>query len=465
VRRCSMSSSLALLVFSGSQLGARGRAEGWTDAAWKLRAALWPSEVDLCIAATAGGFTRMGVLSPGLLVSLLLFMAADAGRHGYQSLLDAFWEEAERVGIDLPCERAPSAASFCNARKKLRPEALRGMLRTLAAGLLARDTQRWHGMRVFAVDGSRLCVQRSEALWESCGAPTGGGTPQVQITTLFELFSEFPVDVEVGPFASSEREQALTHLECLSPGDLLVLDRGYPSFGLLRELAQRGLHFAVRVPCSSTFPAVESFLASQRVDAEIEITPSWEFKRSHPGEEFAPLRLRAVRLRSPAGEDTVILTSLVREEFSKKDIAQLYRRRWRIEEHYKFVKSEHFGQRQFHARNLTGVEQEIYAQALLVVVTRSLTATVTAHTRQPPDQALLPKTRAHMKAAVAAVGRRLVELMLSSDTDRLAALVMRLHAAIHRRIQPIRYGRACPRRSFKPCSKWHAKGRRGATLR
>lgn len=459
MRRCSLSSSFARFVFND---GGRRSGGGWTPGARELLIGLWRSEADLCAAAVPGGFTRAGVLSPGLLVTLLLFMVADAGRHGYQSLLDAFWEEAQRAGIDLPCGRAPSAPSFCNARKKLRPEALRGMLRTLAAGLLARDATRWRGLRVFAVDGSRLCVQRSRTLWESCGAPQGGGTPQVQITTLFELFSEFPLDVEIGPFASSEREQILTHLDCLSPGDLLVLDRGYPSFGLLRELQRRGLHFAVRVPCSSTFPAVESFLASGRCDAEIEIAPSWDFKYAHPAQEHLPLRLRAVRLKGPDGRDTVILTSLARVDFSSDEVAQLYRRRWRIEEHYKLVKSEHFGQRQFHAKTLAGVAQEIYAQALLVVVTRSLSASALAHApaANPPA-----KTRVHVKAALGAVGRRLVELMLDPDADRLAALLHRLQAAIHRRLQRLRPRRACPRRSFKPSSKWHANGRRGAGLR
>jgi hypothetical protein len=423
--------------------------------------ALFRDDVDLAIAAVPGGFTRGGVLSPSLLVMLLLFMAADAGRHGYQILLDAFWDEARSAGIELPSERAPAAASFCNARKKLRPQALRRLLRTLAGVLLARNATRWHGLRVFAIDGSRLSVQRSQELWRSCGSPVGGGAPQVQVTTLFELFAEIPLDVDVGPFCSAERSQAATHLDCLGPGDLLVLDRGYPSFALLRELEHRGLHFAVRAPCASTFPAVVQFLASGRRDAPIEIAPSWEFRRLHR-EPCPPLRLRAVRLRAPDGAPAVILTSLPPEKFSRADVGRLYRRRWRIEEHYKLVKSEHFGQRQFHAKSLAGVEQEIYAQALLLVVARSLAA---AALDRPRTATLRPAPRIHVKATIAAVARHLVELLLRRDADRLAILVVRLHQQIRRRLQPARAPRACPRRSYKPSSKWHAHGRRGTALR
>ena len=461
--RCrSVSSSLGRCVFIP------GTADAPPSATWRGRAShellvrSFESEIDLCAAAVEGGFTRSGVLSPSLLVTLLLFMAADAGRHGYQSVLDAFWDEARRDGLDLPCARAPAAASFCNARRKLRPQALRGMLRTIAGGLLARDARRWRGMRVFAVDGSRASVGRAEELWRDCGGPTGGGTPQVQVSTLFELFGEVPLDVDVAPFAASERAQALTHLDCLRPGDLLVLDRGYPGYDFLRGLLARGLGFAARTPTARTFPAVEAFLASGALDAEIEIAAGRDVLRAHPGEDLPPLRLRAVRLKRFDGSAVVVLTTLPREGFSRKDVAALYRRRWRIEEHYKLVKSEHFGQRQFHAKTLDGVRQEIYAQALLVVVTRSLAAAARAEARRAP---MRPAARVHVKAAVAAVASRLVELLLCDDVRRLAELIETLAERIRRRVEPSRPGRSCPRRSFKPCSKWHANGRRGAGVR
>jgi hypothetical protein len=420
------------------------------------------SEVDLCASAVPGGFTRAGVLSPSLLVMLLLFMAADAGRHGYQSLLDAFWDEARRDGLELPCAEPPAAASFCIARRKLRPQALRSMLRTIAGGVLARDARRWRGMRVFAVDGSRTSVGRAEELWRDCGAPTGGGTPQVQISTLFELFGEVPLDVDVAPFASSERAQALTHLDCLTPGDLLVLDRGYPGYDFLRALLGRGIGFAARTSTASTFPAVEAFLACGALDAEIEIAAGRDVVRAHPGEDLPPLRLRAVRLSGPDGSLVAILTTLPRTRFSRRDIAAIYRRRWRIEEHYKLVKSEHLGQRQFHAKTLDGVRQEIYAQALLVVVARSLAAAARC---RPRAAVLRPSERVHVKAATAAVASRLVEILLLDDSRRLREVLAALAARIRRRVEPSRLGRSSPRRSFKPWSKWHAKGHRGAGVR
>lgn len=409
------------------------------------------------VATTAGGLSRGGVLSAELLVSLLLHLVADAGRNGYQTLLDDFWDEAQSAGIELPSERAPAAASFCNARRRLRPEVVLAVLRRVTGRLLRwRRAQR----RFFAVDGSRQHVQRSEELWRECGGLRNSGSPQVQISVLFELDEQTPLNVEVGPFDASERDQCLAHLPYLRAGDVLVLDRGYPGFGLLWEMQGRRIDFAVRAACSSTFPALERFLASGRQDAIIEIAPSASFRRAHPKIEWVPLRVRAVRLKAHGRADIVILTSLTRREFPRSRLAKLYRRRWKIEEYYKLIKSRHFGSGQLHAKNFAGVKQELFAQALFVAITRLLAA---APSREDPtDRARYP---VHFKAAIKAVSGCLVELLLGDDAERIAILLARLRRRIHRRAQPPRPGRRFPRRSFLPSNKWCCTGPRRKTMR
>jgi hypothetical protein len=76
----------------------------------------------------AADFTRGGPLTPELLVTLPRFVAADAGRRGYGQMLDAFWEEADRSGIALASRGSVSAAAFCKARCKLKPQLLAALL-------------------------------------------------------------------------------------------------------------------------------------------------------------------------------------------------------------------------------------------------------------------------------------------------------------------------------------------------
>lgn len=428
-------------------------------AAHSLLAELRRKDPAMQFATTQAGLTRGGVLSAELLASLLLVLVADAGRHGYQTLLDDFWEEARAAGIAIPGDGAPTAPSFCNARKRLRPEVLLALLGIVVERLLREHPAR---RRYFAVDGSRLNVQRSDELWRTCGGNNGSGSPQVQISVLFELTLEVPLHVDVGPFDSSEREQCLAHIPHLRAGDVLVLDRGYPGFGLLHEIQRRRIDLVARVATSSTFPAVERFVASGCLDADIEIAPTASFRRTHPAQPLRPLRLRAVRLAAPDGTPIVILTSLPRAAFSRRKIAELYRRRWRIEEHFRLLKSDFFGSAQFHAKSFAGVKQEIFAQALHLAITRLLASAATSadHTCTA-----LAAAHLHLKDALHVVSRYLVELLLSRDDVRVEAILQRFRQRMRRRARPPRPGRSHPRRSFRPCPKWCSTGRRGRSKR
>src|SRR5690606_2444653 len=63
-----------------------------------------------------GDVSRVGTLTPDLLVVLLLFMVGDSNRRGYRHILDAFWDECATHDVPLPTEAPVTAAAFCQAR-------------------------------------------------------------------------------------------------------------------------------------------------------------------------------------------------------------------------------------------------------------------------------------------------------------------------------------------------------------
>ncbi len=405
------------------------------------------------LACRAQDFTRSGPLSLPLMVALLLFLVADSGRRGYALLLEAFWGAAKGARLELPRREPVSAAAFCLARQKLRAEGIRELVWRSAERFEHEwgEGFRWRGRRLFAVDGSRVDLQRAEGLWQRYGAATGGGWPQATLSTLFDLVSKVPHDVCVAPFGADERGLLLEeHLDRLCRGDLLVLDRGYPSYSVLRELLARGVDFAVRVPTRSGFPAVARFVDSGKRNAQIEIAVPW----GYGCRDAAPLSVRAVRLPGPDAEPMVVLTSLPLRGFGWRVIRELYRMRWGIESYYDVVKGDYFGQRQFHAKSPVGVEQEIYAQALLVSLTRHLMAA--AAKRQG-----VPYEHLGDKRAILAVAEALTRLLLTRRPRDAHALLNDILRRIARRPVPPRPDRSYERRSFKPGSKWHAHGRRG----
>ncbi|RKZ06912.1 IS4 family transposase [bacterium] len=397
-------------------------------------------------------FSRGGPLTPELLTTLLLYMVADNDRRGYRHLLDGFWDEARSFGLELPTEEPISAPSFCTARRKITSEHLRYMLHELAASFTNAtfgSASRWHGRRVFALDGTKVNLQRSPELDRAFGVPEGCYCPQVLVSVLLDVCAKIPVDLEVSPYASSEREHFIQILPSLERGDVLVLDRGYPSHEVLQELVLSGIDFLIRVPSSHSFAAIDELRESGSNDRLLWLTPP---AGSPP--EWEPIEVRVVRLCAPDGSESFFVTSLRRSLFTRRQLRELYHMRWEAEEFYKLFKGPYIGQGQFRSRSADGVVQEIHALVLFLAISRSLMAAAAKATGA--DNSSLSQ-----KSAVLGLAAYVTRLFLTSGHE---AVLPHLHALLHR-IARVRHnprpGRSHPRVSFRPRLRWGPSGRCG----
>ena len=378
-----------------------------------------------------------------------MYTAADGGRRGYQHILDAFWHEAKANEVALSVDEPISAAAFCNARKKLGAAAVRQLLRDASDEFdrLHGRRHRLHGRRVLAVDGSKMPVQRAPELWEAFGGPFDGYTPQITVSVLFDVIAKVPVDAVIDRCASDERAQLSDLLTSTREGDILVLDRGYPSYVMIDLFIEHGLDFVVRVPASGGFPAVEEFVRSGQDEAEIMLAAV----PGNPAHILRPKLLRAVRRIGPDGEAQVFLTTLPRSQFSHAAICDLYRRRWQIELFYRLEKSDYVGHHQFHAKYPDGVRQEVFAFLLFTAINRTLMAAAS-------KTGNVPYERLSQKSAILATARVLTVLLLDAEPVRARQILAALLAHIASRLDPKHRERACPRRSFKPRARWGPQG-------
>ena len=172
-----------------------------------------------------------------------MFMVADGNRRGIRHLLPDFWEEAHEYELPLPSLKPVSASAICQARARLNPEVFRQLLYALSEsseGADGNEFERWRGRRVFAVDGAKINLRRSPELEREFGVPNDSHCPQILMSALVDVCSRTPFDVEVSGFCGSEGEHLLLMLDSLEKGDLLILDRGYPSHEILQSCASAG---------------------------------------------------------------------------------------------------------------------------------------------------------------------------------------------------------------------------------
>lgn len=395
-------------------------------------------------------FSRGGPLQPELLTTLLLYMVADGNRRGYRHVLRAFWDDAISHGLPLPCDEPISAPSFCEARHKITVDLLRELLYEITGPSASGHDigqRRWRGRRVFAVDGTKINLQRDPDLERAFGVPNGAHCPQLLLSVLVDVCARIPMDLEISGFASSEREHLARMLTGFEGGDILVLDRGYPSYDLFQSLSDAGADFLVRVSGSHSFPVVDEFRESGATD---EVRTLYTVYGSD--EEEGPQRVRLIRIEGPNDEESFFITSLAKAQFSRADLAELYHMRWEAEEFFKLLKSSYVGQGQYRSKSASGIIQEIHASVLFLAIARLCTS-VAAGQIEDPEQ--MPS----QKGAVLALAAFLTRILLDPDQRRACAALTSAIERIARTPEKRRPGRSAPRRSFQPVPRWGPRGR------
>jgi hypothetical protein len=134
----------------------------------------------------------------------------------------------------------------------------------------------WHDMKVLAVDGTRLLLPNHPTVKEEFGVhrfgPNADSPRSLAIgSILYDVLNQISIDAQLAPYSSSERDLLMSHLDKVKPGDLLVLDRGYPCIWLLFLLQAKGIEFCVRMK-EDWWLTVKDFNESQETERLVEFS-------------------------------------------------------------------------------------------------------------------------------------------------------------------------------------------------
>lgn len=361
----------------------------------------------------------------------------------------AFFRQARRSGL-WPEAKAVHRSTVTKARAKLSWTAFEQMhhdaVRLAYEVWPEDDSYTWQGLSVYAIDGSKYNLPASDALRKAFDPDSGldkpgkGHYPQCLVSTAHDVFRRLPIARTVQAMAlANEREEAKALLPHVPPGGILLFDRGYPSYDLIDDLCRHYLgYWLFRCPARSTFPAVEVFVNSGKEEATIALAP--------PG--FKPIALRAIRMASPDGELSVLLTNLPKEpRFAAAAVIALYFRRWRLEVQYRDEKTS-LDIETFHSQTENGIRQELFAILIMAVIARALMALLTdpGHPSGAEPQFKHAMITLAQEAAVLAPRCPELALMIFSELLKEIARVRYYPPKTPRLPQP--------RVSKKPINKW-----------
>jgi hypothetical protein len=344
-----------------------------------------PRHIDPSDKFSATDFTRDNKFTFAKLITFILSIVASGKGKGVEVKSAEFFRNARRSGL-WPDAKAIARSTFTKARRKVSWQIFERILND--AICLAYeywpDNPRfsWHGMSVFGIDGSRYTLPATDEIRREFDPDSGlqtsgkGHYPQCLVTTVFDVFRKIPIARSIAGVNCPEREEAKRLIPYIPAGSILLFDRGYPSYEfILHLLNEFNGYFVFRCPARGTFAQVVSFIEGGAREDEIWITPSGRVMSKVPPRQRKKLdaiRLRVIRIVSPDGTKSVLLTNLHnRVEFPKDEITALYFKRWEIEGHYRDEKIA-LEIEKFHGKTPNSIRQELLAASIMTVISRSL---------------------------------------------------------------------------------------------
>lgn len=384
-------------------------------------------------------FSRRRRLSFVVVILFLVNMV----KRALQDELDEFFRLLSEAPV---AERVVTKSAFSQARQKLKHTAFIELNQVQVNYFYQHFVvQRWHGLRVLAIDGSLTSVPSGAAVAAHFGVwqpAAGGACAKARLSQLFDVLNQVTLDAQIAPKALGERALAERHWTCLGADDLVLLDRGYPAFWLFVGIRQRQAHFCARLSVSD-WTVAGQFVASGQAEQIVTLRPSREARTACRERQLsvAPLPVRLVRVDLPTGEVEVLATSLLDSECWPQPLfADLYHLRWPVEEAYKVMKSR------LELENWSGTSVEaVYQDFHAGVFTQNLAA-LFAQPAQP------------VVAAQSATKQYTYQVnfanLLSKCKDTVVALLTQTHCLDYlnalwqqmlRTVEPIRPKRSFPR--------------------
>ena len=184
----------------------------------------------------------------------------------------------------------PCKSALSQARTRLGPRPLRRLFVATAGPQATRRTPGafYQGKRLMLIDGQKLMLPDTPANVGAFGRPSTtrygkevlGGYPQVTTVRLVEAGTHLTVEALIKGAHAAEYPLAASLLQKVSPGDLVLWDRGYYGYSLLKDAVEQGKGVLGRVGSHVVFEKVQalpdgSYLA--------EIYPTFKDKRQRTG--------------------------------------------------------------------------------------------------------------------------------------------------------------------------------------
>ncbi len=337
--------------------------------------------------------------------------------------------------------------SFSEARQKLNVSTFIELFVMTVKLAYEGFFETWHGYRVMAIDGTKLALPSDELLRKYYGTAGAGNTSvTAQGSTLYDPLNKVVVDALIEPISTDERTLASRHIDHLCNlgkfvKELMIFDRGYPSFELIEKLRKNKINFLMRVRTKF----------NQEIDAQTK--PDGFVYLKKKGHE--DIKVRVVKFQLPSGETEVLITDLWDKRMGIKVFKELYFMRWPVETKYDEVKNK-LEIENFSGRTVLAIEQDFYATMYLA----NIAAAAYWEAQEQVDAERAEKKNKYqyhvnVNHEIGVLKDRLILALLEDDDEKRSKQVRKILWLLAKRVSPVRPNRSVARKSSSRDSKFH----------
>lgn len=330
-----------------------------------------------------------------------------------------------------------NTTAYCEARQRLPENVVQELAKRSGQKCCqqAADRWRWKGHDVKVVDGFTLTMpdtpENQKEYPQSRSQKKGCGFPIMRCVMLFCLSTGAALDIAMGRYRGKQTGensllQAINHL--LFPGNILLADRYYATFGNIWQALKGGYHIVMRAHHKRKI----DFRRGLKQGSYDQIVtydkpprrPVWMSQSEYEQcDKFISVRHVSYEVKRKGFRvQRIILatTMLNAEQDTVEELAELYCRRWQVELDIRSLKT-HMQMEHLRCQSPAMVRKEVYAHIIAYNLIRDLIV----HTSIIYQTS--PKRLSH-KGAVQALNAFAEKLQ--SDSEHLEALEAALYESI-----------------------------------
>ena len=344
-----------------------------------------------------------------------------------------------------------SNSAFNQARMKIKPELFKHFITGMNQEFYSDNDERvklWNGFRLLSCDCSTMklpITPELKKIYRYNINQYGTDVLIARTSVLYDLENEMILEGILSPFSTGERKLAMEHLKVIKKSgykELLLLDRGYPSYDIVYQLQKMSIDFVMRVKPSFS-NVVKEFAESDLIENKIQIRIGKNVNPLHKiYKRNEPIEVRLIKVMLGNGEIELLMTSLMDEKkYNASIFKELYFKRWTIETLYDKLKNklliEHFT-----GYSQTSILQDFYCTLFINNIQSLLTSEANEKLEQNNTKDRKYEYKINTNLSIGFIKTKIVELLLQESNPE--KILIDLEKLFEKNTIPIR-----PNRHFK----------------